>query len=86
MKKEEVPVADVKGSELPERTDLKGAVAALYKQARISGVTAEGWATLEKQCGGEINTSSAAKALPALKDEEKVAHLNAGRKTTGAAL
>lgn len=78
------PAEDVKASdELPERTDLKGAVGALYKQARISNLTPAGWASLEKQCGGEIATAAAAKALPALKDPEKVAHLNAGRKTTG---
>ena len=82
---EVAPAADAKASdELPERTDLKGAVGALYKQARISKLTPAGWATLEKQCGGEIATAAAAKALPALKDPEKVAHLNAGRKTTGA--
>jgi len=85
-KKVEAPAADAKASELPEREDLKGAVAALYKQARLSGLTTEGWSTLEKQCGGEITTSSAAKALPALKDAAKVEHLNAGRATTGAAL
>ena len=78
------PAVDAKASdELPERTDLKGAVGALYKQARLSGLTPNGWASLEKQCGGEIATASAAKALPALKDPEKVAHLNGGRKTTG---
>ncbi len=79
------PAANTGGSsELPEREDLKGAVAALYKQARLSGLTVDSWATLEKQCGGEITTSSAAKALPALKDEGKVEHLNAGRASTGA--
>ncbi len=81
------PAANTGGSsELPEREDLKGAVAALYKQARLSGLTVSGWSALEKQCGGEITTSSAAKALPALKDAAKVEHLNAGRATTGAAL
>lgn len=86
VKEEVVPAADVKVSELPERDDLKGAVAALYKQARLSGVTTTGWETLAKQCGGEITTSMAAKALPALKDADKVALLNAGKSTTGAAL
>ena len=80
-------VVDAKASKaLPERTDLKGAIAALYKQARLSGVTSAGWSALELQCGGVVDTSSAAKALPALKDPEKVANLNAGRRTTGAAL
>lgn len=86
VKKEEAPAADAKASELPERKDLKGAVAALYKQARLSGVTPTGWATLEKQCGGEITTSMAAKALPALKDSSKVEFLNAGKSTQGAAI
>ena len=85
-KKEEAPAADAKASELPERDDLKGAVAALYKQARISKVTTTGWATLEKQCGGEITTAMAAKALPALKDETKVGYLNAGKSTQGVAV
>ncbi len=85
-KQEEAPAADAKESDLPERDDLKGAVGALYKQARLSGVTSTGWSTLEKQCGGEITTQAAAKALGALKDADKVAHLNAGRATTGAAL
>ena len=62
------------------------AIAALYKQARLSGVTSAGWSALELQCGGAVSTESAAKALPALKDPEKVANLNAGRRTTGAAL
>jgi len=86
-KEEAAPAADAKASdELPERTDLKGAIAALYKQARLSGLTAKGWSTLEAQCGGSIDTSKAAKALPALKDGEKVAFLNAGKATTGAAV
>ena len=81
------PAADAKASDdLPDRDDLKGAVAALYKQAKLSGVTQTGWATLEKQCGGSITTQAAAKALPALKDETKVAFLNAGKATTGASL
>lgn len=96
---EEAPAADAEGlvgkqpaastggsSELPERDDLKGAVAALYKQARISKVTTAGWTTLEKQCGGEITTAMAAKALPALKDETKVGFLNAGKSTQGVQL
>ena len=86
VKEEAAPAADAKVSELPERDDLKGAIAALYKQARISGVTTTGWDTLAKQCGGEITTMMAAKALPALKDTDKVALLNAGKSTTGAAL
>ena len=86
VKKEEAPAVDAKASELPERKDLKGAVAALYKQARLSGVTPTGWATLEKQCGGEITTSKAAKALPALKDASKVEFLNAGKSTQGSAI
>ena len=86
VKEAAAPAADAKVSELPERDDLKGAVAALYKQARLSGVTTTGWETLAKQCGGEITTSMAAKALPALKDTDKVALLNAGKSTTGAAL
>ncbi|QNJ25879.1 recT family protein [Synechococcus sp. SYN20] len=87
VKTETVPAVDAKVSDdLPERTDLKGAIGALYKQARLSGLTVDGWSTLEKQCGGEITSSSAAKALPALKNEEKVAHLNAGRTTTGVAI
>lgn len=69
--------------ELPERGDLKGAVAALYKQARLSGLTARGWKTLELQCGGEIDAMKAAKALPAMKDSEKVGYLNAGKSTHG---
>ena len=77
---------DAKASELPERKNLKGAVAALYKQARLSGVTPTGWATLEKQCGGEITTSKAAKALPAVKDASKVEFLNAGKSTQGSAI
>ena len=86
VKKEEAPAVDAKASELPERKNLKGAVAALYKQARLSGVTPTGWATLEKQCGGEITTSKAAKALPALKDASKVEFLNAGKSTQGSAI
>ena len=86
VKKEEAPAVDAKASELPERKDLKGAVAALYKQARLSGVTPTGWATLEKQCGGEITTSKAAKALPAVKDASKVEFLNSGKSTQGSAI
>ena len=86
VKKEEAPAVDAKASELPERKNLKGAVAALYKQARLSGVTPTGWATLEKQCGGEITTSKAAKALPALKDASKVEFLHAGKSTKGSAI
>lgn len=87
VKEEVVPAVDAKVSDdLPERDDLKGAIAALYKQARLSGVTTTGWETLAKQCGGEITTMMAAKALPALKDTDKVALLNAGKSTTGAAL
>lgn len=80
------PAEAVKVSELPDREDLKGAVAALYKQAKLSGVTTTGWQTLEKQCGGSITTTMAAKALPALKDQEKVALLNSGKSTTGVAV
>ena len=86
VKKEEAPAVDAKASELPERKNLKGAVAALYKQARLSGVTPTGWATLEKQCGGEITTSKAAKALPAVKDASKVEFLNSGKSTQGSAI
>lgn len=86
VKKEEAPAVDAKASELQERKDLKGAVAALYKQARLSGVTPTGWATLEKQCWAEITTSMAAKALPALKDASKVEFLNAGMSTQRAAI
>ena len=86
VKKEEAPAVDAKASELPERKDLMGAVAALYKQARLSGVTPTGWATLEKQCGGEITTSKAAKALPAVKDASKVEFLNSGKSTQGSAI
>lgn len=84
---EEAPAEAVKAfkgsAELPERDDLKGAVGALYKQARISKLTIKGWATLEKQCGGEITTPMAAKALPALKDETKIGYLNSGKSTQG---
>lgn len=87
VKEKAAPAVAVKEPEaLPERDDLKGAVAALYKQARLSGVTPNGWATLEKQCGGEITTAMAAKALPALKSEEKVGFLNSGKSTQGVAI
>lgn len=87
VKRPLAPAADAKASDaLPDRDDLKGAVAALYKQAKLSGVTTTGWITLEKQCGGEITTPMAAKALPALKDQEKVSLLNAGKSTTGVAV
>lgn len=81
---EEKPAA--KADELPEREDLKGAVGALYKKARLAGVTPAGWAALEKQCGGDITAEKAAKALPALADPAKVANLNKGLATTGAAV
>lgn len=68
---------------LPERGDLTGALAALYKRAQMSGVTVRGWQTLERQCGGTITPGAATKALPALTDSTKVDLLNAGRKTTG---
>ena len=73
---------------LPEREDLTGGVGALYKQARLRGLSVNGWASLEKQCGGEISPALAAKLLKAgvLNDPEKVAHLDAGRKSTGEAL
>lgn len=86
-KEEVVPAADAKASNaLPDRDDLKGAVAALYKQGQLNGLTSTGWRSLEQQCGGEITSSSAAKALPALKDSDKITNLNEGRATTGAAL
>ena len=79
------PAEAAKGPDdsLPDRGDLNGALAALYKRAQMSGVTVRGWQTLERQCGGTITPGAATKALPALTDSTKVDLLNAGRKTTG---
>ena len=65
---------------------LTGAVAALRKKAVMVGLTSMGWETLEKQCGGAIDATKAAKALPALSDKSKVANLNAQLSTQGTAL
>lgn len=76
------------GVELAERDDLTGAVGALYKKARLVGLTVKGWESLCRQIGGgeELDTGRAAKALPALADKTKVQNLNKGLSTTGAAL
>lgn len=81
-------VPDEKGAELAERDDLTGAVGALYKKARLVGLTVKGWESLCRQIGGgeELDTGRAAKALPALADKVKVENLNKGLSTTGAAL
>lgn len=73
---------------LGERDDLTGAVGALYKKARLVGVTQLGWDSLCKQIGGgeKLDSGRAAKALPALTDQGKVANLNRGLATTGAAI
>ena len=85
---EEALVPDEKSVELPERDDLTGAVGALYKKGRLVGLTMMGWESLCKQIGGgeKLDTGRAAKALPALADAAKVANLNKGLATTGAAL
>ena len=80
----------VVAEQLPERSDLTGAVGALYKKGRLVGLTAKGWTALCKQVGGgaedSLDTGRAAKALPALAHQDKVANLNKGLATTGAAL
>ena len=77
-KKSEGPLEMIEG--------LTGAVAALRKKAVMVGLTSMGWETLEKQCGGAIDATKAAKALPALSDKSKVANLNAQLSTQGTAL
>jgi phage recombination protein Bet len=73
--------ADAGADLLPDRTDLPGAVGALYRKAQKVGLTRQGWHTMVQIIGGDpIKPDMAMKAVKGLDDSAKVKALNAGHK------
>lgn len=71
--------ADSGADLLPDRTDLPGAVGALYRKAQKVGLTRQGWHTMVQIIGGDpIQPDMAMKAVKGLDDAAKVNALNAG--------
>lgn len=72
--------ADPGSDLLPDRSDLPGAVGALYRKAQKVGLTRQGWHTMVQIIGGDpIQPDMAMKAVKGLDDSAKVNALNAGR-------
>ena len=74
------PEADPGADLLPDRSDMAGAVGALYKKAQAVGLTRQGWHTMTQILGGDpIDPSKAMAAIKGLADASKVNALNAGK-------
>ena len=69
------PKAQQQPEQLPNRDDLQGALAALWKKAQSVGLTSTGWRAMEHKLGHKVAPSEAHKLIPHM-TEAKALELN----------
>lgn len=70
------PVTAAEPEQLPNRDDLKGALAALWTKAQKVGLTTTGWRAMEHKLGHKVEASEAHKLIKHM-TESKAQELNA---------